>query len=193
MERCDLARLSPGARSQWQWFWAPWGGGYRRGQAPSQSLLPPCLPSASRRPWILSRCPPRGHSAAHPVPQVGGWGLPVQLGDGLGHTLQVCAKHQRLLPLVGHHLPVTTQQRPALHVHKLWGTEMCHTGSCPTSTRADVSLPACPHTSRRAYVELRQRSVAPKQKQRVQPLGLAASSENVPRRHWSHLGPCTFS
>lgn len=35
--------------------------------------------------------------------------------------------------------------------------------------------------------------MAPKQKQRVQPLGLAASKEKVPTRHWSHLEPCTFS
>lgn len=35
--------------------------------------------------------------------------------------------------------------------------------------------------------------MAPKQKQRVQPFGLATSRENVPRRHWSHRGPCTFS
>lgn len=51
----------------------------------------------------------------------------------------------------------------------------------------------CLHTSRRLWAELPQRSVAPKQKQRVQPFGLAASKEKVPRRHWSHLGPCTFS
>lgn len=44
-------------------------------------------------------------------------------------------------------------------------------------------------TSWRVWVELWQRSVAPKQKQRVQPLGLAASREKVPTRHWSHLGP----
>lgn len=57
--------------------------------------------------------------------------------------------------------------------------------ACPPDPR--------PGTSWRVCVELLQRSVAPKQKQRVQPLGLAASSEKVPRRHWSHLGPCTFS
>lgn len=51
----------------------------------------------------------------------------------------------------------------------------------------------CLHTCWRMCVEVRQRSVAPKQKQRVQPLGLVASREKVPRRHWSHLGPCTFS
>lgn len=50
-------------------------------------------------------------------------------------------------------------------------------------------LEALPRTSWRVWMELPQRSVAPKQKHRVQPLGLAASREKVPRRHWSHLGP----
>lgn len=50
-----------------------------------------------------------------------------------------------------------------------------------------------PLTSARCFSALRQRSVAPKQKHLVQPLGLVASKENVPRRHWSHLRPSTFS
>lgn len=48
-------------------------------------------------------------------------------------------------------------------------------------------------TSLRLLSELRQRSVAPKQKQLVQPLGLVGSKWNVPSRHWSHREPCTFS
>lgn len=48
-------------------------------------------------------------------------------------------------------------------------------------------------TSVRLLSELRQRSVAPKQKQLVQPLGLVGSRWKVPTRHWSQREPCTFS
>lgn len=71
------------------------------------------------------RLPGRGHLPgpcvpAHPVPQVGGWRLPVQLGEGLGDLLQVGMEQLGLcLQLVGDHLPVTAQQRPALHIHEL--------------------------------------------------------------------------
>lgn len=60
-------------------------------------------------------------SPAHPVPQVGGWGLPVQLREGLEPTPQVSVEQLCLCSqLVRNHLPVTAQQRPALHVHVLW-------------------------------------------------------------------------
>ena len=48
-------------------------------------------------------------------------------------------------------------------------------------------------TSVRRLSELRQRSVAPKQKQLVQPFGLVGSRWNVPTRHWSQREPWTFS
>lgn len=68
-----------------------------------------------------STSPSGGRRATHPVPQVGGRCLPVQLGHGVGQVLQVRVEQPCLRPqLVGHHVPVTAQQRPALHVHELW-------------------------------------------------------------------------
>lgn len=49
------------------------------------------------------------------------------------------------------------------------------------------------YTSVRLLSELRQRSIAPKQKQLVQPLGLVGSRWNVPTLHWSQWVPWTFS
>lgn len=59
---------------------------------------------------------------AHPVPQVGGGRLPVQLGEGVfGQGPQVRMQQLRLRPVrVGHHLAVGAQQGPTLHVHELW-------------------------------------------------------------------------
>lgn len=76
--------------------------------------------------------------------------------------------------------------------HALHGRHPGRGPACP-SLRRGGPPPAPLRTSWRPWVELRQRSVAPKQKQRVQPLGLAASREKVPTRHWSHRGPWTFS
>lgn len=143
-------------------------------------------------------------SPAHPVPQVGGRGLPVQFREGLEPAAQISVQQLCLCPQrVRNHLPVTAQQRPALHVHVLRahgkGTEVNSQGTLAGGSSPLLEVPPTwagspgPHTSWRVSAEPWQRSVAPKQKQRVQPLGLAASREKVPRRHWSHRGPCTFS
>lgn len=56
----------------------------------------------------------------HPVSQVGGRGLPVQLWKRVSHKAQTRVQQLHLGPiLVRYHLAVTAQEYPALHVHKL--------------------------------------------------------------------------
>lgn len=81
---------------------------------------PASLLSSPRPPGALSAVP-RLALPAHLVPQVGGRGLPVQLREGLGPAPQIGVEQLGPgPPLVRHHLSLTAQQRPALHVHVLW-------------------------------------------------------------------------
>ena len=74
---------------------------------------------------------------AYPVPQVGGWRLPVQLWESLRNAPQVRVEQAALFPqLVGHDLPVAAHQRPALHVHQLRGTGVGHSVSAAEPHRA---------------------------------------------------------